>query len=105
MSTPMNNETSNLNSHGMTGSTHPVSVAYLVVGLVFLGLAGSWALREAGVVDSGEARWALPLILVLAGLLGLLASVGKSLRRGRSGTPGGQDDGRYDEPYDEQPRF
>lgn len=105
MSTPMNNETSNQPSHDTTGSTHPVNVAYLVVGLVFLGVAGSWALREAGVVDSGEARWALPLILVLAGLLGLLASVGKSLRRGRSGAPGGPDDGPHDEPYEEQPRY
>jgi hypothetical protein len=53
--------------------THPLNVSYLVVGLVFLGLAGSWALREAGVIDLGEVRWLLPLTLVVAGVVGLVA--------------------------------
>ena len=43
--------------------THPLNVSYLVVGLIFLGLAGSWALRESGVIDLlGE-----PLELVTLG--------------------------------------
>ena len=65
--------------------THPLNVSYLVVGLVFLGLAGSWALRETGVVDLGEARWLLPLTLVAAGVIGLAAFAAKGVAgRGRS---------------------
>jgi hypothetical protein len=75
-------------SNDRTHRTHPVNVAHLVVGLVFLGIAGSWALREAELVDAGEARWALPLILVLAGLVGLVAAVAKS-----SGRAAGHDAG------------
>jgi hypothetical protein len=72
-----------------TRPTHPVHVTHLVVGLVFLGIAGSWALREAGVVDTGDARWALPLILLVAGAVGLAATVAKSAGR-RDGGPGDQ---------------
>lgn len=61
--------------------THPLNVAYLVVGLVFLGLAGSWALREAGVVDLTEDHWILPLTLVVAGTIGLVAAAAKGLSR------------------------
>jgi hypothetical protein len=60
--------------------THPLNVSYLVVGLVFLGLAGSWALREAGVIDLGEVRWLLPLTLVVAGVVGLAAAAAKGRR-------------------------
>ena len=68
-----------------TRRTHPVNVTHLVLGLVFLGIAGSWALREADIVDTGDARWGLPLILLVAGLAGLAASVAKGLSRNRPG--------------------
>jgi len=71
-----------------TPPTHPVHVTHLVVGLVFLGIAGSWVLRQAGVVDTSDARWALPLILLVAGAVGLAATVAKSLGR-RGGGSGG----------------
>jgi len=64
-----------------TPRTHPLNVSYLVVGLIFLGLAGSWALREAGVVDLGEVNWLLPATLVAAGLVGLVAMTVKGLFR------------------------
>ncbi len=64
-----------------TPRTHALNVSYLVVGLVFLGLAGSWALREAGVVDLAEVRWLFPLTLVVAGLVGLVAMAAKGLSR------------------------
>jgi hypothetical protein len=69
-----------------TPRTHPLNVSYLVVGLVFLGLAGSWALREAGVVDLGEVRWLFPVTLVAAGLVGLVAMTVKGLSRRSSDT-------------------
>jgi len=69
-----------------TPLTRPLNVGYLVVGLVFLGLAGSWALREAGVIDLAEDRWVLPLTLVVAGVVGLVAAAAKELSR-RDKTP------------------
>lgn len=53
--------------------THPLNVSYLVIGLIYLGVAGSWALRESGVIDFGEVQWLLPLTLVVAGAIGLAA--------------------------------
>jgi hypothetical protein len=70
--------------------THPLNVAYLVVGLVYLGVAGSWALHAGGVIDTAQAGWLLPLTLVVAGAVGLAAFAVRGARRGR------RDDG-YDE--------
>jgi hypothetical protein len=64
--------------------THPLNVSYLVVGLALLGIAGSWALRQAGVIDAGSVDWLIPLTLVIAGGIGLVAFVAKSLRRSRT---------------------
>jgi hypothetical protein len=66
-----------------TPSTHPLHVGYLVVGLVFLGIAGSWALRTGGVVDSGDARWLVPAVLLVAGVTGLVAFAAKGVSRSR----------------------
>jgi hypothetical protein len=74
--------------------THPLNVTYLVVGLVFLGLAGSWALRESGLVVLDDAEWLLPLMLVAAGVVGLVAAAAKGLRRRNEDR---YDEGRYDE--------
>jgi len=67
--------------------THPLNVSYLVVGLVFLGIAGSWALHAAHVVDASAVRWMVPLILVGAGAIGLVAFAARNLGRDRSATP------------------
>src|SRR3712207_9204835 len=58
-----------------------MSVTHLVVGLVFLGIAASWGLHEVGVIESVQVEWLLPLILVVAGAAGLLASVARNLTR------------------------
>lgn len=71
-----------------TRGTHPLNASYLVVGLVFLGIAGSWALRQAGVVDVPEMRWLFPLTLVVAGLVGVVAMAAKGLSRSRAEQPG-----------------
>lgn len=56
----------------------PVSVMHLVMGLVFVGIAGSWALHAAGVIESVEVQWLMPLILVVAGVAGLVASLSRA---------------------------
>jgi hypothetical protein len=64
--------------------THPLNVSYLVVGLVFLGVSGSWALRASGAVDGTDTRWMVPAVLLLAGVVGLVAAAAKGLSRSRS---------------------
>lgn len=81
-----------------TGARHPVNVTHLVMGLVFLGVAGSWALRQLDVISAEDGRWVLPVILVLAGGAGLVAAVAKGLSRSK---PQPAED-RYDE-SDEDP--
>ena len=77
--------------------THPLNVSYLVLGLVFLGMAGSWALKEAGVVDLSGVRWLFPATLVVAGLIGVVAMAAKGLNRREDTSPdGGHDSQVYD---------
>lgn len=56
------------------------SIPHLVSGLVFLGLAASWALHEAGVIGTVEARWLLPLVLIVAGAAGLVVTAARGIR-------------------------
>lgn len=64
--------------------THPLNVSYLVVGLVFLGIAGTWALRAADVVDTAELGWLFPLVLVGSGVIGLVAFAAKGMSNRRT---------------------
>jgi hypothetical protein len=66
-----------------TPRTHPLNVGYLVVGLVFLGVAASWALRTSGVVDGNDGRWLVPAVLLVSGIVGLVAFAAKGVTRSR----------------------
>ena len=79
-----------------TPTTHPLNVSYLVVGLVFLGLSGSWALRTAGVVNNHDVGWLLPLVLVTAGAVGLVAFAAKGVSRNRHRDDDLASDSAYD---------
>ncbi len=59
---------------------HPVNVAHLVAGLLFLGLLGVWALFESGAVADNDLRWLLPVPWVLAGVVGLVVATVVSRR-------------------------
>lgn len=58
-----------------------VKVTHLVVGLVLLGIAGMWALDAAGVAPWTTSRYLAPAVLVVAGLVGLAASLLTGRRR------------------------
>jgi|tagenome__1003787_1003787.scaffolds.fasta_scaffold20911999_2 hypothetical protein len=81
--------------------THPLNVTYLVVGLVFLGIAGLWGLRESGVVERDQMGWLFPAVLVGAGVVGLVAMATRT--RGDRPEPVSQPDQihvPYDHDYD-----
>jgi hypothetical protein len=60
-----------------------LKVPHLVFGLLFLGFAGLWALGESGAI-SGEGVTILgPAVLVLAGVVGLAASLAAGRNRHR----------------------
>lgn len=58
-----------------TSGRHPVHIAHLVMGVAFLGVATVWALVVTGTVDLDRSRWLLPLPWLVAGGVGLLATV------------------------------
>jgi hypothetical protein len=81
-----------------SGPTHPLNVGYLVVGLVCLGIAGLWALHAADVVDTAQVGWLLPLTLLVAGIIGLVALAARGVTR----HPAPEDEtyDPYERPYD-----
>lgn len=80
-------------------TARPLNVSYLVMGLVFLGIAGTWALHETGVVDGADVEWLVPLSLIVAGVLGLVAFATRGLRGRRTHDGAASYDTRQD-PYD-----
>jgi hypothetical protein len=61
-------------------------VGYLVTGLVFMGIATSWALVDSGTIPTDSLRFVLPLVLVVAGSIGLVAMAARGLTRGHTST-------------------
>ena len=55
-------------------NTHPLRVGSLVAGIVFIGFAATWALAELGLIVNPDPGVFFPIILVAAGVVGLLAS-------------------------------
>lgn len=71
---------------------HPVNVGHLVMGVAFLGLVVVWGLVTSDTVQLHESGWVLGLPWLVAGALGLLASVVRGTRDHANtpppGTPG-----------------
>ena len=69
--------------HTTPPADHSVKVPHLVFGLLFLGVAGLWAIGESGAI-SGERLTILgPAVLIGAGVIGLVASLATSSNRRR----------------------
>lgn len=66
-----------------THPERPVKIAHLVFGSFFLGIAGLWALTESGNLTWRGTSYLVPVTLLIAGAIGLGASVlsGVSARR------------------------
>ncbi|MGH3508972.1 MAG: hypothetical protein ACRDPI_01935 [Nocardioidaceae bacterium] len=62
--------------------TNSLNAGYLVVGVAFLGIAATWALVVSDALPGSSLRFALPLVLVVAGVIGLVAMVIPGSRRG-----------------------
>lgn len=60
---------------------HTVNVGHLVMGTAFAGLVAVWALLSSDTVELDDARWLLPFPWLVAGLVGLAATVVRNLRR------------------------
>ncbi|MGL5859439.1 MAG: hypothetical protein ACRC35_13730 [Angustibacter sp.] len=59
---------------------HDIDPTSLVFGVVFLTLATLWALRETDIVSTSTAAASVPVLLVTAGVLGLIGTVSNARR-------------------------
>src|SRR4051794_3839317 len=57
---------------------HDTDVTSLVFGLIFVGVAGLWLLGQSDVMDLPDLSVLGPALLVVAGFIGLAATLGKS---------------------------
>jgi membrane-associated PAP2 superfamily phosphatase len=72
--------------------TRTLKVAHLVIGVVFLGIAGVWALSTNGNIGWSASAYLAPAVLVAAGVIGLLAGlVSHRGRRNPSTSPDSED--------------
>lgn len=55
--------------------TRPLSVAHLVFGLIFGGIAAVWLIGEANGADYPDLAAGIPVVLIGAGIVGLVASL------------------------------
>jgi hypothetical protein len=60
-----------------------VKVPHLVFGLLFLGIAGIWALGTTGMISGERLTVLAPVVLIAAGLIGLVASLAGNRNRNR----------------------
>lgn len=60
-----------------------LKVPHLVFGLLFAGFAGLWVLGESGAVEGEYVAVLGPAVLILAGVVGLVASLASSRNRRR----------------------
>lgn len=70
--------------------TRPLGVAHLIFGLIFTGIATIWMIGEASGSRIEDYAPGFPVVLIGAGLIGLMASVFKQ-RQASARAPAGND--------------
>jgi hypothetical protein len=65
-----------------------VKVPHLVFGLLFLGVAGIWALGASDAISGEHLAVLGPAVLIIAGVVGLAASLANGRNRRRTSWPG-----------------
>lgn len=70
-------------SHPDDGPGAGVKVVHLVFGLLFVGASLLWLLGNRGALDGGQLVVAVPLLLIVAGIGGLAATMIAGFRRTR----------------------
>ena len=68
-------------------NTRPVSIAHLVFGLVFLGASVLWAVGAATNADAPDLALMAPIVLIGAGVVGLVGIVVNSRNARRRDLP------------------
>ncbi|RNL65451.1 hypothetical protein EFK50_05730 [Nocardioides marmoriginsengisoli] len=58
-----------------TPTTRPLSIAHLIFGLIFGGIATLWFIGNANDADFDNQAAGLPVVLIGAGVIGLIAAV------------------------------
>jgi hypothetical protein len=66
--------------------THPLNVTHLTIGLILLGLSALWGADAAGWTDFGDSAYLVPVLLIGAGLIGLVAFTLRGTRRTENDT-------------------
>ncbi|MGO4257877.1 hypothetical protein [Marmoricola sp. RAF53] len=62
-------------------SPRTVSIPHLIFGVVFTGIAAVWAIGEATGADLPRSAIGFPAVLIVAGVVGLVATVVNARRR------------------------
>lgn len=68
-----------------------VRTTHLVFGLLFLGVAGTWLLYATGVLSADQLTLSGPVVLIAAGVIGLVVSLAGSRRGNRTDQLGYED--------------
>ena len=80
-----------------------VKIPHLVFGLLFLGIAGIWALVVADVINTDSLAILAPAVLIVAGIVGLAVSLASGRNRRRKHPDTAYDDQQYLDNQDHNP--
>jgi len=61
--------------------THALNVTHLTIGLILLGLSALWGADAAGWTDFADSAYLFPVLLIGAGVIGLVAFLLRGSRR------------------------
>ncbi len=73
-----------MNTTSSNASTRPVSIPHLVFGIVFTGIAAITFIGESTNADLPKSAIGFPIVLIGAGIIGLVATLVNARRRSRS---------------------